>query len=105
LRPCDEAPSQSEFPQTVNRANPSFIMDRLPDDVQMAFKHFLKRWHRNPWMRNEAGWRESASIIASVRGQFNGLRIKRILYCAKHGFLCGDHRLCLRCALDKCIEP
>lgn len=80
-------------------------MDHLPEEAQIALKHFLKRWHHNPWMQNEVGWKESASIIASFRGQSNDLRIKRILYCAKHGFLCGDHRRCVRCALDKYIEP
>jgi hypothetical protein len=80
-------------------------MDLLPEATQIALKHFLKRYYRNPWMRNEVGWKEAASIIASAQGQFNDFHPKRILYCGRKGFLCGDHRNCRRCAVDKRIEP
>ncbi len=89
----------------MNRTNPDEVIPHLPEDRQIALKHFLKRHHRNQWMKNESGWKEAATLVASASGQFNGLNPRRILYCAKHGLLCGDFRQCRRCAVDLRIEP
>lgn len=89
----------------MNRSNPDVVLPHLDEEYQIALKHFLKRWHRNVWMKNEAGWKERATLVASASGQFNGFRPKRILYCSKHGLLCGDFHMCPRCAVDLRIEP
>ncbi|HOW68036.1 MAG TPA: hypothetical protein P5186_28470 [Candidatus Paceibacterota bacterium] len=48
----------------MNRSNPDDVLPHLDEEFQIALKHFLKRWHRNVWMKNEVGWKETATIIS-----------------------------------------
>ncbi|HLX70182.1 MAG TPA: hypothetical protein VKV04_11205 [Verrucomicrobiae bacterium] len=80
-------------------------MELLPVQRQIALKSWLKRYNGNRWMQDQDGWKERASLIASCNLPSNIFNWRRILYCARHGLFCGSSNQCVRCCLDKRIQP
>lgn len=91
----------SSIDRTISHA----IMNRLSLRQQIAFKSWLKRYHSNDWMQDQDGWLQRAALIASCELAEDVFSARRILFCAKHGFFCGRMDCCVRCCLDKRIQP
>lgn len=69
----------------------------------VALKYFRGRYSASNWMCDQDGWLKNASLLASAEDfTFDPCRV---LYCSRHGKLCGQPYFCYRCNVDQRVEP